>query len=181
MKRRLLFVVVLFILASVFGINTSELFEDDMLLTTDIDQINVSQDVLNAQTQEALVTRVIDGDTIELETGEKVRYIGIDTPETNDPQSKTECFGKEAKEFNRKLVEGRKVRLEKDISDTDRYGRLLRYVYVENIFVNLHIVDQGYAYATSYPPDVYHQTEFLHAQKTARENLLGLWEMCEKY
>ena len=80
---------------------------------------------------EATVVRVIDGDTIEVEidgTSYRVRYIGIDTPETVHPQKPVECFGKEASEKNRELVEGKRVRLEKDVSDTDKYGRLLRYV-----------------------------------------------------
>ena len=83
-----------------------------------------------------LVTKVIDGDTIQIEGGQKVRYIGIDTPETVDPTRPDGCFGKEASEKNKNLVLGKKVRLEKDVSLTDRYGRLLRYVYVDELFVN---------------------------------------------
>src|SRR3989338_7463066 len=76
------------------------------------------------------VKRVIDGDTIELENGEKVRYIGIDTPETLDPRKPIQCFGKEAAQKNRELVEGKPVWLTKDITDKDKYGRSLRYVYL---------------------------------------------------
>ncbi len=75
---------------------------------------------------EAFVTRVVDGDTIEIEGGQKVRYIGIDTPETKHPRKPAQCFGHEAYEQNKKLVEGRVVKLERDVSETDRYGRLLR-------------------------------------------------------
>src|SRR4030042_2567140 len=77
-----------------------------------------------------LVTRVIDGDTIEIEGGQKVRYIGIDTPEKVDPRPSVQCYGKEAAAKNKELVEGKRVRLEKDVSETDKYGRLLRYVFV---------------------------------------------------
>ena len=124
------------------------------------------------------VIRVIDGDTIELENGYKVRYIGIDTPETVAPNKPDGCFGKEASNKNRELVEGKKVKLEKDVSETDRYGRLLRYVYVDNIFVNDYLVREGYAFAVSYPPDIKMQDHFRAAEKEARENLRGQWSAC---
>lgn len=128
------------------------------------------------------VKRVVDGDTIELETGQKVRYIGINTPETVDPRSSVQCFGKEASDENKKLVEGKTVRLEKDTSETDKYGRLLRYVYFEaggkEIFVNLYLVAQGFAQASSYPPDVKYQDMFSKAQKEAAAKNLGLWLGC---
>ena len=122
-----------------------------------------------------LVTRVIDGDTIELENGQVVRYIGVDTPEYT---SKNECYGFEATNFNRELVENKRVTLLKDVSETDRYGRLLRYVYVENTFVNDYLVRQGYANVSSYPPDVKYQSQFREAEKAARENNRGLWSFC---
>ncbi|NMB92520.1 MAG: thermonuclease family protein [Parcubacteria group bacterium] len=125
-----------------------------------------------------LVTRVIDGDTIEIEGGQKVRYIGIDTPETVDPRKPVQCFGVEASKKNKELVEGKRVRLEKDVSETDKYGRLLRYVYADDIFVNDYLVRQGYAYASTFPPDVKYQDKFVEAQKEARENNRGLWSAC---
>ena len=91
----------------------------------------------NENLQQEKVTRVIDGDTIELETGQKVRYIGINTPETVDPRKPAECFGRESSEKNKELVEGKIVELEKDISETDKYQRLLRYVYVDGVLVKL--------------------------------------------
>lgn len=126
----------------------------------------------------ARVTRVIDGDTIELDTGERVRYIGINTPETVDPRRPIQCFGKEASRMNKELVEGKIVRLEKDTSDTDKYGRLLRYVYAGSTFVNKKMVEEGYAYASSYPPDVGHQEEFSIAMREAKEEGRGLWASC---
>lgn len=127
------------------------------------------------------VIRVVDGDTIELESGQKLRYIGIDTPEST---TEHECFGVEAKEKNRELVEGKLVRLEKDVSETDRYGRLLRYVYLipegsnNEIFVNEVLVNEGFANAISYPPDIKYQEKFLLAQREAREGSRGLWNRC---
>ena len=129
------------------------------------------------------VSRVIDGDTIELNTGEKLRYIGIDTPEINfgkDP----ECFAIQAKEFNKKLVENKVVKIEKDVSEKDKFGRLLRYVYVENesttsaIFINDYLVRQGYAIVSTYPPDIAHIEDLLTAQQEARENNRGMWKNC---
>jgi len=122
------------------------------------------------------VVRVVDGDTIELSNGKKVRYIGIDTPETVDPRKAVQCFGKDASQANKDLVLNKTVILKKDISDTDRYGRLLRYVYLEDgTFVNLWLVKNGFATAYTYPPDVYYSKDFVSAEKEAREKQLGLW------
>lgn len=121
------------------------------------------------------VTRVVDGDTIAVENNQTVRYIGIDTPETVDPRRSVECFGKEASNKNKELVEGKLIKLEKDVSETDRFGRLLRYVYVDGIFVNDYLARNGYAHASSFPPDVKYQNQFLQAEKEARENKRGLW------
>lgn len=125
-----------------------------------------------------LVVRAVDGDTVELEGGERVRYIGIDTPETVDPGKPVQCFGKEASQKNVALVVGKRVRLVKDITDRDRYGRLLRYVYVGETFVNKEMVAQGFAYAYTYPPDVKYASEFAAAQKDAQVNKRGLWGAC---
>ena len=129
---------------------------------------------------EFYVEKVVDGDTITLESGEKVRFIGINTPETNSPQKKNECFGQEAKAYTKKLLEGKWVSLQKDISETDKFGRLLRYVYLKNEFVNNKIVKEGYAYASSYPPDIHFQEMFSASQVYAQENNLGLWNKCKK-
>ena len=126
-----------------------------------------------------LVTRVIDGDTIVIEGGQKVRYIGINTPETVHPFKFVECFGIEASRKNKELVEGKEVRLEKDVSQTDQYGRLLRYVYVEDTFVNDFLVREGYAYASTYSPDVKYAAQFILAQQEAKDNNRGLWKSCQ--
>lgn len=141
--------------------------------------------LINVSTQSAVVKRVIDGDTVELENGQVVRYIGVDTPELHDPRKKVECFAQEAAEFNKKLVEGKTVRLEKDVSETDKYKRLLRYVYVDNpstssgqIFVNKNLVEEGYAYAATFPPDVKYSELFRQTQEEAMKNNKGLWKSC---
>lgn len=121
------------------------------------------------------VLRVIDGDTIQLENGQTVRYIGIDTPETVHPDKPVECYGKEASDKNKELVLGKNIKLEKDISETDKYGRLLAYVWVENTMVNDHLVRQGFAHSSSYPPDIKYQQQFVEAEREARENSRGLW------
>ncbi len=128
---------------------------------------------------EALATRAVDGDTIEVEIeGEsyKVRYIGIDTPELHHPEKPVGYYAQEAYEKNKELVEGKTVYLEKDVSETDRYGRLLRYVYTEDVFVNAYLVQHGYAQASTYPPDVKYQEQFTELQREAREAGRGLWE-----
>lgn len=124
------------------------------------------------------VKRVIDGDTIEIVTGQKIRYIGIDAPELHDPRKKVECFAREAFEKNKQLVEGKTVKVEKDVSEVDRYGRLLRYVFLDNLFINQYLIAQGYAFASTFPPDVKYANIFKEAQKQAQEKNLGLWKKC---
>lgn len=123
----------------------------------------------------ALVTEVVDGDTIKLDTGQTVRYIGIDTPETKHPTKPVGCFGKEASLKNKDLVLGRKVKLVKDVSEADRYGRLLRYVYFGDVFINDVLVREGYAFSTAFPPDIAQQEVFKAAQEEAKSENRGLW------
>jgi micrococcal nuclease len=121
---------------------------------------------------EAKVINVIDGDTIEVEVGGeafRVRYIGIDAPEPED------AGGAEAKEANRLLVDGQVVAMERDTSETDQYGRLLRYVYVGEVFVNARLVERGYARAISYPPDVRCDDSFSELQREAQAAGIGIW------
>lgn len=122
------------------------------------------------------VTRVIDGDTFEIAGGEHVRLIGVNTPEIHHPTKGIEPYGKEAAAFTKKLLEGKYVRLEKDVQERDRYGRLLAYVYlVDGTFVNAELLRQGYAQVMTVPPNVRHQEEFLRLQAEAREQKRGLW------
>lgn len=118
---------------------------------------------------EITVVSVVDGDTLKVSSGEVVRLIGIDSPETKAP------YYMEAKNKLTELTLNKKVGLEKDISKVDRYGRLLRYIYVGDLFINLEMIKQGYATAYTYPPDVKYSKEFVAAEKDARNNKRGLW------
>lgn len=128
-----------------------------------------------AEHETALVVRVLDGDTVEvLLAGEtlRLRYIGIDSPEDGQP------FAAEATEANRQLVEGKKVLLEKDVSETDRYDRLLRYVYLlDGTLINAELVRAGYALAAAYPPDTRYQDYLESVQEAARQDGLGIWSL----
>ncbi len=135
------------------------------------------------------VERVVDGDTLKLSDSERVRLIGIDTPESKDNaklrkdskrtgQNAKEIIemGKRAADFTRKLVDGKEVKLEFDVSQRDKYGRLLAYVYlIDGTFVNAEIIKQGFAQVMTIPPNVKYQDLFLKLQKEARENKRGLW------
>ncbi len=118
------------------------------------------------------VIEVIDGDTIIIEGGYRVRYIGIDTPEIHP---RLEAYGIEAWQANRRLVEGKRVRLERDVSETDRYNRLLRYVYVDSVFVNAELVRTGLARARAYPPDTRYQDYLEKMEAEARRDGRGIW------
>ncbi|MCX6703865.1 MAG: thermonuclease family protein [Candidatus Woesebacteria bacterium] len=122
----------------------------------------------------AEVTRVIDGDTIVIDTGWHVRYIGMNTPEMET----NECFATEASEMNKNLVLGKTVKMERDVSETDKYGRLLRYVYIGDIFVDDELVKEGFAKIETVPPDERYKNQFLESEKYAKENSLGLWSKC---
>lgn len=128
--------------------------------------------------EKALVADVIDGDTVRLSDGRVVRYIGIDTPETKHPTKGKECFGEQASLRNTELVEGQVVSLETDVSETDRYQRLLRYVWLDGQLINHQLVSEGLAVARSYPPDIRYQELFSEAERIAWEGGVGLWSEC---
>ena len=126
------------------------------------------------------VTRVVDGDTIELSNGKAVRYIGMDTPEIREKKDSEwiynpRPYAEEASAFNKKLVEGKSVRLEFDVQKRDKYKRLLAYVYVGENMANMEMVKQGYGMIYTYPPNVKYTEKFLEAQKEARDHKRGLW------
>lgn len=127
------------------------------------------------------VVRVVDGDTIWVDRGgeEKIRLIGIDTPEVDWYGGEAECFGEQAGRFLEGLLEGVQVRLETDRELLDPYGRTLAYVYLEDgRMVNLLMVRRGYAVVTIYPPNDRYEGDLLDAERAARDAGRGLWAAC---
>lgn len=126
------------------------------------------------------VIKVTDGDTVLLNDNRQLRYIGIDTPETRVKEGDTwkeipSPFGKEATDLNKRLVEGKAVRVEFDVQKTDKYGRLLGYVFVNGTFVNRKLLEEGYAVLYTYPPNVKYLEEFKDAQEKAKLLEKGIW------
>jgi micrococcal nuclease len=122
-----------------------------------------------------VVVRVVDGDTLVLDGNERVRLIGVDTPESVDPRRPVQYFGKEASAFTRRVAEGKRARLAYDRERTDRYGRTLAYVYLEDgPFLNAEIIRQGYGHAYTRFPFRY-ADEFRAYEREAREGGRGLW------
>lgn len=130
------------------------------------------------------VTRVVDGDTVVIRingTDEKVRLIGVDTPETKDPRKPVQCFGEEASAFTTSVLSpGTRVRLERDVEERDRYDRILAYVYRldDDLFVNRELVAKGYAVPLTIAPNVTYAEEFTALSAAARDSGLGLWGAC---
>ncbi|SFE84840.1 thermonuclease family protein [Peptostreptococcus sp. D1] len=147
--------------------------------------------VVSNHFDEAKVVRVIDGDTIHISINgqtHKLRLIGVDTPETVHPNKPVEFYGKEASDFTKNSLADKTIYLQKDVSETDKYGRLLRYVWLERPssddpiedevvtkMYNAILVKNGYAHAYTYQPDSKYSTIFARLQHTARENNIGLW------
>jgi micrococcal nuclease len=129
----------------------------------------------------ARVERVVDGDTIVVRIdgrSERVRYIGIDTPESVKPGTRVQCFGKAAAAANRRLVAGRDVRLAYDAERRARYGRLLAYVYRGDLLVNAELIRRGYAKPLEIEPNVAHAAELRQLAVSARRAHRGLWSRC---
>jgi micrococcal nuclease len=132
----------------------------------------------------ATVERVVDGDTIIVHVDgrrERVRFIGMDTPESVKPNTPVQCFAIEASNRTKSLLPaGSPVRLVGDVEQRDKYKRLLAYVYRQrdNLFVNLSLVQDGYAQPYTFPPNVAHTNEFVAAAADARQAGRGLWSAC---
>jgi micrococcal nuclease len=135
---------------------------------------------------EVLITvlKVIDGDTVDIDikgNTERVRLIGVNTPETKHPTKPIECFGPEASAYLTQLLpKGTHVRIERDIEARDRYGRMLLYLYREsdNLFINLDLVSHGYGTPMSIEPNTFHRNDFVHAAALAETTNEGLWKAC---
>lgn len=124
------------------------------------------------------VISVTDGDTIRINykgISTPVRLIGIDTPEVNHPSEPIQCYGKEASQKLTSLINGKVVKIERDVSETDRYGRILAYIWLNEELINETMVKGGYAFSSAYPPDIKYQSVLDAAEIYARTNELGLW------
>ncbi len=169
-------------------INQAVSLVDDNISKIDFSKLfnSSSDDVLENY---YLVEEIVDGDTIKVKIdGElkTIRLIGLDTPEVVDPRKTVECFGKEASNKAKEILNNHKVRLEIDSSqgDQDKYGRLLRYVYLEdNVFFNKWMIENGYGHEYTYDIPYNYQSEFQEAENFARENKLGLWsdDACQNF
>ncbi len=153
-----------------------------------VDLFDSGDDAVTGAALAGRVTRVVDGDTVKvrLTNGRgtrTVRYIGVDTPESVKPGAPVECYAKQASEFNERLVTGRRVRLRVGRERTDRYGRLLAYVYLRGEggrFVNAELVRRGYARTLEIPPNTDFADRFERLERRARDDGRGLWASCPR-
>jgi len=127
------------------------------------------------------VTKVVDGDTFWVDDGSekglKIRLIGVNTPETVHPRKPVEFYGKEASNYVKSILTGKKVRLEFDVDRVDRYGRTLAYVFLKDgTFLNADLIKNGYGQVMTVPPNVKYSEKFLELESKARENNIGLWK-----
>lgn len=137
--------------------------------------------------ERARVVDVIDGDTIRLQNGDRVRYLNVDTPETRRPGTPIQCYGPEASEFNKRLVGDKIIYMTADINPVDRYDRLLRFVFLSlddvsdiSKSVNAILVKKGYAQASIFRPNNTYENFFRDLESQARENNIGIWKKCPK-
>jgi len=133
-----------------------------------------------ANSKDYVVRKIIDGDTIQLDTGETVKYLGIEAPQLKTKEGGAEFYAKEASKYNKRLVFMKKVRLEFDHNKKDPQGRLLAYVFVKNLFVNAELVKLGYARASVKPPNIKYQKMLADLEKKATEGERGLWQEKKK-
>jgi micrococcal nuclease len=130
------------------------------------------------------VLRTVDGDTILVRDGdgrvERVRYIGVDTPESVKPNAPVDCYGHEASNYNRSLVQGRTVRLVPDREAEDKYGRSLAFVYVGDVLVNAELLKNGYARTLEIEPNTSRAEQFAELERVAIRTRKGLWRACDR-
>lgn len=191
MKRIYLLPGLLFLLGIILFIKGLSAQVNITSVSPSADPAASSSSILGIQTTSSgtlmtKVTRVVDGDTFAIEVSgkeEKVRYIGIDTPETVDPHRPVGCFGHEASDEDKSLILGKEVELVPDKGDRDKFGRLLRYVYLkldngQYLFVNDYLVREGYARVDTIAPNTKFVNEFTQAQQEAQTQKRGLWLNC---
>jgi endonuclease YncB( thermonuclease family) len=197
MRKRIFVVVILVIIVTgiilfFFPAKTVSHISGKSIPSANTFSTSTIQFKLSSSSEIAFVPRIIDGDTIEVEIvdpttrtlgkPQSLRYVGMDTPETVDPKKPVECFGHEASARNQQLVAGDYVILQKDVSDRDKYGRLLRFVFLlDGTFVDLELVREGYARVLTIPPDVEYASDFAAAAASAQSAKLGFWGACPSY
>lgn len=149
--------------------------------------VSKSSNVADKNPQSAKVVRVVDGDTVELENGITVRYLNMDTPETKKPSTPVMCYGKQASEKNSELVKNQTVWLKADKEDADRYGRKLRFIFLNQSdtssiekSVNAQLVRDGFARTMIIKPNTTYEKVFKSLEYEAKTNKIGLWGTCEK-
>ncbi len=181
-KFAILFAVV--ILALLFGIISKEdiiaaISENLVENKTENNTKTAEKPIENPSNETYEVLKVVDGDTIQIDfngTKEKVRLIGIDTPESVHPdEAKNTENGKIASEYTKSILTGKRVKLELDVQERDKYGRILAYVYLDGQMVNKKLLADGYAQVATFPPNVKYVEEFKEIQKEAKEAKRGLW------
>ena len=182
--------IVIFIFA-LFSLSGCDITDDEISnikSTLDIKEISNIKNTLDINTSSNVnvsselykVINVVDGDTIDImynNKKERVRLIGIDTPETKHPTKGVEPYGKEASNFTKDSLLNQYVNIEFDVSERDRYGRLLAYVYLDNVMFNKTLLQQGYAQVSTFPPNIRYVNDFIELQKIARENEIGMWKL----
>lgn len=176
-RKKIIYAVIIFIFLFSFILYLSN---KEARVNPKVETANVSSVNKLNNNPEYPVTRVIDGDTIIVDINgkdEKLRLIGVNTPETVDPRKKVQCFGREANNFVKNMLTGKSVTLEADPtqSDRDKYGRLLRYVYLDDILVNEEIISSGYGYEYTYQIPYKFQSEFKASEAYAKDGGIGLW------
>lgn len=182
MRKNAIIILLIFgILFVLVGISLS--YKQDQSITPKVSisptakQGQSSEKILaNKNIQEyVIINKVLDGDTVETDRGEKIRYLGINAPEKGQP------FSSDSTALNKSLVLGKKVRLERDVQTKDRYGRNLAYIFVGDTFVNLEMVKRGLAVSETIQPNIKYQDEIVRVQEEARNNCLGIWKgLCQK-
>jgi micrococcal nuclease len=182
-KKQIIYVLALVFVALQLFLNRNQLRTGLINQTTTSNsvctgQVCLTPTITRYKKEKVKVLYVVDGDTIIVDGNKKVRYIGINSSELKTQTTPDECFAREALDENKKLLENKQVYLEKDVSETDKYGRLLRYVWAGDVFVNDYLVRNGFAQIATYPPDVKYYYQLKQAEKEARDNNRGLWKSC---
>lgn len=161
-------------------IGLGNLISNNQNMSTETVNTNTVENIEISELNQYEVVSVVDGDTFKINyngTVTKVRLIGVDTPESvSSNQSKNNKYGVEASNYTKERLEGQTVHLEFDVQQTDKYGRLLAYVYLEDgTMYNKELLEKGYAQIATYPPNVKYVDEFTQIQKQAKENKVGFW------